>query len=135
MLAINLGLNSIITHDFQPGQELADIIETIEKKRNNKVFIKELPLYQKIVEPTVIKQGRRIYFKEDWSILMESQVNNYKRYKELTVVSGNNMITANLNNNIVVYKDILTLKLYDNDICNCKAVDDLLVCENIGSVF
>ncbi len=36
MLAINLGLTLINTHDFQPGQEIAQFIEIIEREKEER---------------------------------------------------------------------------------------------------
>ncbi len=51
------------------------------------------------------------------------------------VKSSDNMITGNLDKNIVVQNGNLALELDDNDTRNCKTVVNLLVCENVGAVF
>ncbi len=66
---------------------------------------------------------------------MTSQVNHFSKYKELTLMSGENMMVGDLKNNIAVLKNNMMIELNDNDITTCKIFQELHLCNNLGTVF
>ncbi len=75
-----------------------------------------------------------IFIKEVWLIPMKSQVYNLSRYKEMTVLSGQTIMKARLEKQVLVRKGNLTLELRNSEMEDCRKVRDLYICPSIGGI-